>query len=112
MSGAKAKRIAQAQKDSRQWALGSKCGTADYRAPEKQKILNRRFTQISADEQRAKGNRPQTTDYRTTKKEKIPRVLREPPFDRLRVVSLVEPQREPSSERYINRRFTPINADN
>jgi hypothetical protein len=74
-------------------------------------------------EQSAKGNRPQTTDYRTTKKEKISRVLREPPFDRLRVVrelepqdpegnreakasfdtlrmvSPVEPQREPSSEK-------------
>jgi hypothetical protein len=47
------------EKDSRQMAVGRKCGTADYR---------------------------------TRKKEKMPRVLREPPFDRLRVVRELEPQ--------------------
>ena len=51
------------EKDSRQMAVGSKCGT---------------------------------TDYRTKKKEKISRA---------------KAQREPSSEKILNRRFPPINAD-
>ena len=37
------------EKDSRQMAVGSKCGTTEYRTTEKINILNRRFTQINAD---------------------------------------------------------------
>jgi hypothetical protein len=40
----------------------------------------------------AVGSKRRTTDYRTRKIEKMPRVLREPPFDRLRVVRELEPQ--------------------
>ncbi len=44
----------------------------------------------------AVGSKCGTTDYRTKKKEKISRA---------------KAQREPSSEKIFNRRFTPINAD-
>jgi len=37
------------EKDSRQMAVGSKCGTTDYRTTEKINILNRTFTQINTD---------------------------------------------------------------
>ncbi len=37
------------EKDSRQMAVGNKCGTTDYRTTEKINILNPRFTQINAD---------------------------------------------------------------
>jgi hypothetical protein len=32
-------------------AVGSKCGITDYRTTDKEKILNRRFTQINADDE-------------------------------------------------------------
>ncbi len=52
------------KKDSGQWALGRKCGTADYRAPEKQKILKRRFTQIIADKKQQSAERIAQSDRR------------------------------------------------
>ena len=50
------------KKDSGQWALGSKCRTADYRAPEKQKIVNRRFTLINADKKQQSAERIAQSD--------------------------------------------------
>ena len=45
---------AQGKKDSELLTVGSECGNTDNRTAEEQKILNRRFTQINAEQQTAK----------------------------------------------------------
>ena len=50
-----------------------------------------------------------TTDYRTRKKEKMTRVLREPPFDGLRVVRELEPQ-DPEGNRGAKTQRAPSSA--